>query len=52
MKVAVACEGRMVTEHFGHCENFNIYNIENDRIVSSESIDFCPTSSTTWALIP
>lgn len=38
MKVAVACEGRMVTEHFGHCENFNIYNIENDRIVSSESI--------------
>jgi predicted Fe-Mo cluster-binding NifX family protein len=38
MKVAVACEGRMVTEHFGHCENFNIYNIENDRIISSESI--------------
>ncbi len=38
-KIAVASEGRMVTEHFGHCRNFNIYEIENNKIVKSESID-------------
>jgi predicted Fe-Mo cluster-binding NifX family protein len=26
MKIAVACEGNMVTEHFGHCESFIIYD--------------------------
>jgi predicted Fe-Mo cluster-binding NifX family protein len=26
MKIAVACEKNMVTEHFGHCENFIIYD--------------------------
>ncbi len=25
MKIAVASEGKMVTEHFGHCENFFLY---------------------------
>ncbi|MHC1696171.1 MAG: NifB/NifX family molybdenum-iron cluster-binding protein [Eubacteriales bacterium] len=38
MKIAVASEGIMVTGHFGHCENFNIYETENGKIVKSESI--------------
>ena len=28
MKIAVASEKEMVTGHFGHCENFNIYESE------------------------
>ena len=38
MKIAVASEGRMVTEHFGHCENFNIFEVENNQITKMESI--------------
>ncbi|HNX29899.1 MAG TPA: iron-sulfur cluster carrier protein MrpORP [Syntrophomonadaceae bacterium] len=38
MKIAVASENEMVTEHFGHCLNFNIYETENDKIVKSGSI--------------
>lgn len=38
MKIAVASEGTHVTEHFGHCVNFNIFDVENDQIVKSESI--------------
>ncbi len=32
MKIAIACEGKMVTGHFGHCENFNVYEVENNQI--------------------
>lgn len=38
MKIAVASENEMVTQHFGHCVNFNIYETENDQIIKSESI--------------
>lgn len=38
MKIAVASEGKNVTEHFGHCENFNIYEANNNEIIKSESI--------------
>lgn len=38
MKIAVASEKDMVTEHFGHCENFNIFEVENNVIINSESI--------------
>ena len=38
MKIAVASEGQMVTGHFGHCENFNIFTAENKQIVTEESI--------------
>ena len=38
MKIAVASEQDMVTEHFGHCINFNIFDVENELIVKSESI--------------
>ena len=32
MKIAVASEKNIVTEHFGHCENFNIFDIEDNKI--------------------
>jgi len=38
IKIAVASENEMVTEHFGHCINFNIFEAENNQIVKSVSI--------------
>ena len=38
IKIAVASEKEMVTEHFGHCVNFNIFEVENNQITKSESI--------------
>lgn len=38
MKVAIAREGNMVSGHFGHCEGFEIFNLENNNIVSREFI--------------
>ena len=38
MKIAVASEKEMVTEHFGHCEEFMIFDTENNQIVKSETI--------------
>jgi predicted Fe-Mo cluster-binding NifX family protein len=38
MKIAVASEGKMVTGHFGHCEGFNIFTVQENKITSSEFI--------------
>lgn len=38
MKIAVACEGKLVTEHFGHCESFAIFEAQDQKIVSKEVI--------------
>lgn len=38
IKIAVASENEMVTEHFGHCINFNIFEAENGQITKSDSI--------------
>ncbi|MCR1900286.1 P-loop NTPase [Irregularibacter muris] len=38
IKIAVASENEMVTEHFGHCVNFNIFEVKEKQIVKSESI--------------
>lgn len=38
MKIAVASENNVVTEHFGHCQNFNIYEIEGNNIIKNDSI--------------
>ncbi|NCB35506.1 MAG: dinitrogenase iron-molybdenum cofactor, partial [Clostridia bacterium] len=32
MKIAVACLGGQVAEHFGHCEGFAIYETIDDVI--------------------
>ncbi|MFA5449775.1 MAG: NifB/NifX family molybdenum-iron cluster-binding protein [Clostridia bacterium] len=38
MKIAVACEGKQITEHFGHCQNFMIFEVENDKIAGVNSL--------------
>lgn len=40
MKIAVASDGGRVTEHFGHCEGFKIYDVADKKIVGSETIPF------------
>ena len=37
-KIAVACEGEQVTGHFGHCQNFWIYTVEDGRIIAEENV--------------
>ena len=39
MKIAVACEGKAVTQHFGYCEKFTVFNIDNNEIVKVEDIN-------------
>ena len=38
MKIAVASENGMVTEHFGHCREFIIFDTEDNKIVKSEAV--------------
>lgn len=38
MKIAVASENGMVTEHFGHCEAFSIFDAENNQIIKRETL--------------
>ena len=38
LKIAVASEDKMVAQHFGHCPNFNIFDVEDGKIVKEESI--------------
>lgn len=38
IKIAVASENKMVTEHFGFCANFNIFEARDNQIIKSESV--------------
>jgi hypothetical protein len=38
MKVAIAQEGAAVSEHFGHCEGYAVYSIENNNAVWQENL--------------
>lgn len=38
MKVAVASVGTDVATHFGHCENFAIFEIENNQIINERAL--------------
>ena len=38
MKIAVACEGSNITEHFGHCESFVLFNTDGKSITSKEVV--------------
>ncbi len=38
MKIAVASEKGLVTEHFGHCEGFMIFDTKNNQIIKSETV--------------
>ena len=36
MKIAVACDGKNVSEHFGHCEGFQLFAAENEKVTGSQ----------------
>ena len=38
MKLAIAKEGSAVSEHFGHCEGYAIYMIENNAAVRQDDL--------------
>ena len=39
MKIAVACNGNLVSEHFGHCQQFALYEIDNQQVVNKQVVD-------------
>ena len=39
MKLAVTYENGQIFQHFGHCENFKVYEIDGGAIVSSQVIN-------------
>ncbi len=39
MKIAATYKNGQVFQHFGHTEQFKIYNVENGEIAESEVID-------------
>ena len=38
MKIAVTYQNGLIFQHFGHCETFKFYNVENNRVVSAEVV--------------
>jgi len=38
MKIAIATDNNKCSEHFGRCEEFKVYEIENKKIINEESI--------------
>lgn len=38
MRIATPCNGTEIWGHFGHCETFRIYDVENGSIVKEECI--------------
>ncbi len=39
MKIAVSCNGNEIWSHFGHCENFMIYDVEGKAIQTETSVE-------------
>ena len=38
MKVAIAKDGDFVSEHFGHCNEYALFVVENSKITSQENL--------------
>lgn len=38
MRVAIAVDKGVISAHFGHCEQFLVYNIENQTIMNVEAL--------------
>ncbi len=39
MKIAIPTRGNLIDDHFGHCEEYTIFSIdENKKIISSETL--------------
>ncbi len=49
IKVAVAKEGNQVSGHFGHCAGFEVFDIENNRIMERT---FLPSPGHTPGALP
>ena len=39
MKIGVTYENGQIFQHFGHCENFKVYNVEDGKVTSSEVVN-------------
>jgi len=39
MKIAVTYDNGTVYQHFGHTKQFKIYTVEDNKVVSSETVD-------------
>lgn len=37
MKIAVACDGKNVSEHFGHCEGFELFTVDGGKVSARKS---------------
>jgi predicted Fe-Mo cluster-binding NifX family protein len=38
MKIAIASDGNLVAEHFGHCEGFTIFEAENNEVQGKQFV--------------
>lgn len=38
MKIAVASDGRSVSQHFGHCEGFTLFTVRENQITGSKFV--------------
>lgn len=39
MKIAIATDNKKVSGHFGHCQGFTMYEVEEDRVLNNEFIE-------------
>lgn len=39
MKIGVAKEGNQVSQHFGHCEGFQVFDIEDGKVVGQQFVE-------------
>lgn len=49
MKIAIAAQGKQVSEHFGHCEGFEIYSTEAGKVIKQA---FLPNPGHKPGLLP
>ena len=42
MRIALAVDNNMITQHFGYCEYFVVYEVENKQIMGSEILNNPP----------
>ena len=40
MKIAVTYDNGEIFQHFGHTEQFKLYDIENGKVVASEAVSY------------
>jgi len=38
VKIGVAKEGKMVSQHFGHCEGFQVFDVEGGKVIKQEFV--------------